>query len=1149
MVSTYGLAACLYASSVLNADILSFSQFFTCSPTDYLLTIEQEILNNGTIIVRAAGNGNTDCEGGRLYPFSGYEDDRVIVVSSTDFDDNHNNPLPNGVTNSHYPEVDICAPGYKLMGAVHSHNGTVNWPYYGGWGGTSQSTPIVSGVCALIKSVNRCLTSEDVQDIIKQTADSIQDEYLYHGLLGAGRINAYKAVSLALTYHNQNDTIVSNVTWSTNSFRGGTVVIDSFATLTVTGTLHCASSARIIVRPGGKLIVDGGTLTNACTGEMWQGIFVEGHHNLHQNAANQGTVVLRNGALIENALCGIRTSAPDDANNTSTGGIITAQNSTFHNCARAVDMRPYTDYKPATGQLKPNVSSFTRCTFALDPNHHFESCLARFSEHARLWGVTGVSFTGCTFNNTTSENSHGSGIRAEDAGFRVETHCSRDIVNSDCSCPAAYATHSSFNGFVTAIKVSTSGSPFAVIVDEVSFANNGTGISVSGNNLTTVTRCQFDLSASPELPYCATGLELSACTGFLVEGNTFSRSTSSFPTYGIKVAGTGFSNNSLYRNTFSGLTYGIHSSGYNGGAFFGLRFSCNTFSQNTHDIYVADGQVAETQGSTASGADNSFSSSATGNFEVLNPKCHLDYYYSTGGSHYPTVHTNNVLLHSNASANGCASTLCTGGGPIRGLSEYNALSIAMNTASAVCQDADDTANKASVLQEMSDIASGNIRGIIGGDTIDVEALKDWFSAISEMWAKYSLAETEFLSGESNALTLQGVSALLETEEERDEYDNYMAFNALKEALSGYLYGHANWPSATGTQIAELQRIAEANTGRSSVMARGVLCFFFGICYDDDEVMADLRRAPAKVGEGYMPVLTDDSLSFSIAFMAGIPLKDSDPNYLKAESVLFASGVADTVIFNNNTYRAFEADSFHPLGYYMYLREDTATGKLFRYYPEFDTEVTTCDLSLQPGDTFHLPSVQDYTSGNYEWLIYYYEDLQQPYWIVDSVTYEAGRKVVWFPLVTQYESYFSDQHSYRPCFIEGIGPAFGPFGHVDHGFSYNLGLLLCAHHNDSLVYMADPVLGCDQHVVSVPEYSDVLMKLYPNPATSILHVEFEGTDDPLGTLTVADITGVAVLTRKCHAPVTQLDVSNLTPGLYVVSFRNAQGVVVRKFVKM
>ena len=906
------------------------------------------------------------------------------------------------------------------------------------------------------------------------------------------------------------------------------VIVDSGSTLTVKCTMTFVPQARIIVRPGGKLIVDGGTLTSACTGEMWKGIFVEGHSNLHQNAANQGTVELRNGALIENALCGIRTGAPDDANNTSTGGIITAQNSTFHNCVRAVDMRPYTDYT-ATGLLKPNVSSFTRCTFSLDDDNILENCGAHFTEHARLWGVTGVGFTGCTFHNTSSDDLRGYGIRAEDAGFRVETHCSRDIVNSDCSCPAAYATHSAFDGFSTAIGVSTTGSPFAVTVDEASFSNNKTGVSVSGNNHATVTRCQFNLSLYPGLPYCAIGLELSACTGFLVEGNAFSRSTSSFPTYGIKAVGTGTSNNSLYRNTFSGLTYGIHSSGYNGGGFSGLRFSCNTFTQNTHDIYVADGQVALIQGNSASGADNSFSSSgATGNFEVMNPKSHLDYYYSTGGSHYPAAHTNNVLLHSNASANGCASTLCPGGDPIRGLSEYTALSAAMSDASAGGYDAEDSTT---VLQEMSDIASGSIRGIIGGDTIDVEELKDWFSAISEMWAKYSLAETEFLSGESNALTLQGVSALLETEEERDEYDNYMAFNALKEALLGYLYGHANWPSATGTQIAELQRIADANTGRSSVMARGVLCFFFGICYDD-EVMAVPRSAAAKDGEGYMPVLTQDSISFSIAF-GPLPVK-SDSLYLGAQSILFAGSASDTAIFDNKAYRVFKAVSdieFTEPGFKMYLREDTTTGQLFRYYPEVNTEVITCDLSLQPGDTFCL------SSGNYSC------------WTVDSVTYDEGRKVIWFPPVAQYGNLLSTQYPYHNCFIEGVGPAFGPFGIVNSGIAFDLGLLLCVHHNDSLVYMTDTVLGCVQYAVSIPEYPNVSMKLYPNPATNTLHVEFEGLDDPQGTITVVDITGVVVQHVETSQRGVTIDVSHLTPGLYVVSFRNKNGVAVRKFVKM
>ncbi len=98
------------------------------------------------------------------------------------------------------------------------------------------------------------------------------------------------------------DTITTNSLWSNNNMLlSNDVTIDSLATLTITGTLHCSSSARIIVRPGGKLIVDGGTLTSACAGEMWPGICVEGHTNLPQTAANQGTVQLFNGAVVENA--------------------------------------------------------------------------------------------------------------------------------------------------------------------------------------------------------------------------------------------------------------------------------------------------------------------------------------------------------------------------------------------------------------------------------------------------------------------------------------------------------------------------------------------------------------------------------------------------------------------------------------------------------------------------------------------------------------------------------------------------------------------------------------------------------------------------------------------------------------------------------
>ena len=193
---TGGTAACLYASQVLNAKIISISWFYSCTSSANDLLIEQQINDNGTTIFRAAGNGPIHCSGGKLYPFSGLEDPRTIVITSSDKDDHHQNINPGGVTNSHYSEVDICSPGYCLLAGLEvAANPT--WPYWGCWGGTSQSTPIAAGVGALILSVNGCLTSTSIQDIIKSTADPIVDAASYPGMVGAGRINAYQSVLAA----------------------------------------------------------------------------------------------------------------------------------------------------------------------------------------------------------------------------------------------------------------------------------------------------------------------------------------------------------------------------------------------------------------------------------------------------------------------------------------------------------------------------------------------------------------------------------------------------------------------------------------------------------------------------------------------------------------------------------------------------------------------------------------------------------------------------------------------------------------------------------------------------------------------------------------------------------------------------------------
>jgi len=194
-----GVAQSLHASNVMNADVITISWGWCdiVNETDSLMI--KEILDNGTIIVASAGNGTIHCNGGPIMPFSPLVDSRIICVTSSGVDDKHYN---SSGTHSGYPSVTICAPGYGVMGAtatINADGSTNTWPYYGSMNGTSFATPIVAGVCALMKSINPCLTPALAKSIIQSTADPVVDASSDPNMVGSGRINAFNAVKLAGT--------------------------------------------------------------------------------------------------------------------------------------------------------------------------------------------------------------------------------------------------------------------------------------------------------------------------------------------------------------------------------------------------------------------------------------------------------------------------------------------------------------------------------------------------------------------------------------------------------------------------------------------------------------------------------------------------------------------------------------------------------------------------------------------------------------------------------------------------------------------------------------------------------------------------------------------------------------------------------------
>jgi subtilisin family serine protease len=153
----------------------------------------EEITQNGTTLVLGAGNTPTSTSHSAIANIPG-----VILVSSVNHENNH------GPTNhAHNVWVDICAPGTNVS-TTHINNS-----YRGVWG-TSFAAPIVAGTIALMIAINPCLTPAQIENLVKVSADPINDAHLFPDMLGAGRINAYRAVMQAGTRSFKNQVLSGN---------------------------------------------------------------------------------------------------------------------------------------------------------------------------------------------------------------------------------------------------------------------------------------------------------------------------------------------------------------------------------------------------------------------------------------------------------------------------------------------------------------------------------------------------------------------------------------------------------------------------------------------------------------------------------------------------------------------------------------------------------------------------------------------------------------------------------------------------------------------------------------------------------------------------------------------------------------------------
>ncbi|MFH2143448.1 MAG: C1 family peptidase [Bacteroidota bacterium] len=458
------------------------------------------------------------------------------------------------------------------------------------------------------------------------------------------------------TYNSTPYNVSSDESWDFEKWMNKDVIINAGCTLTINSKVIFEHNAKIIVKQGGTLIIDGGTLTSitACSNNLWQGVEVQGDKTLSQlPETNQGVIEIINGGTIENAIAVIRTLNTDATHPLDfTGGIIKANGAIFKNNYSGIYIAPYHNHLP-NGALTGNISYIQNCNF--ETNSVLNNPTLNPTSFIRLVDVEGIIIKGNTFTNTnpapTALNEKGDGISVYNASCTIAGICTSGTI------PCSSYQPNTFQGLNYAIQVNNTNSLKTVSISNNTFSNNYRGILLRYTNNSVITSNQFDvpdiLTGNPQGSY---GMYIESCSGYKIEGNEFATTNSgkygvAFKTFTNQVS------NTLYHNQFNNLDIGVLTANsfppplllkatgpsLPTAIINGLQIKCNRFEDITNkNIAVTSGQLGSSQGkciSVTSPANNMFSITTDEHIFVNPGAGSFGYCHSTDALTTPVVYT------------------------------------------------------------------------------------------------------------------------------------------------------------------------------------------------------------------------------------------------------------------------------------------------------------------------------------------------------------------------------------------------------------------------------------------------------------------------------------------------------------------------------
>jgi hypothetical protein len=660
-----------------------------------------------------------------------------------------------------------------------------------------------------------------------------------------------KEAATLVGYEGQIDSIANSGTAVQPYRLCGDIWVSSDSELTMWDEVQAPENVRIYVKPSGKLILDGATLTNLPEehSPMWKGVQVWGNRDKHQFKENgeywQGFLEMKNGATIRNAVIGIDVWNPND--DKSSGGIVKASDAHFNNNTTAVCFHPYENqfehpHQQGNMVIRDNVSYFKNCEFSIDEKYIGPNL---FEMHANLFRVRGVGFYGCRFSY--DDNAYSSlwpiGLHAWDAGFKLGGVCT----SGSQVYPCQQFDNSSFDGFYKAVVSVNDGSVGIrpMTVKNTDFTNNSFGVFAVRSGYPLILNSTFSIGKDNN--QCAAGIFAEQTPAFIIEQDTFGIAPQHpFENFGVVIKNSK-SQNQIYKNTFKGLYCANLSIGRNNtwmmprnttdakSDILGLEYRCNENTDNLCDFYVLGGNsyyklgVQTNQGALSVPANNTFSEYSRYQF-INHGNNGINYYYDpnlTNG----TPNINNiygVTLKTTMDSIGCPSHYTFGG-----ISYNDTLTPVLSVAQRLQRETD-YYEAYSAYNAIKTVYDGMING---GDT--EEEIADISSATpSDMWQLRSQ-----LLGHSPHLTDEVLFSMLGRDDvfpqsvyfeilasNPDELKNDTLFNYLQnmdnplpEYMIGLLRQMADGVTARTAMESQMAHYSQRYRQAASDMIRSILC--------------------------------------------------------------------------------------------------------------------------------------------------------------------------------------------------------------------------------------------------------------------------------------------------------------------------------------